>query len=144
MVQASEHSLQNMTTGTLRKTDRFPIIRTTTTEADANPGGDIFGGWILGQMDLAGGIAAYAYTQSRIVTVGIEAMSFHQPVFIGDEVSFYTNVERIGTTSITIKIDAWVKRRNSGENIHVTEGLYTYVAIDEQRRPRNIKREDHV
>lgn len=133
-----------MTTGTLRKTDRFPIIRTTTTEADANPGGDIFGGWLLGQMDLAGGIAAYAYTQTRIVTVGIEAMSFHQPVFIGDEVSFYTEVEKIGTTSITIRIDAWVRRKGSGEDIHVTEGLYTFVAIDDQRRPRQIKREENV
>ena len=144
MTPASEHSLENMTTGTLRKTDRFPIIRTTTTEADANPGGDIFGGWLLGQMDLAGGIAAYAHTQSRIVTVGIEAMSFHQPVFVGDEVSFYTEVERIGNTSITIKIEAWAKRKASGEILHVTEGLYTFVAIDEQRKPKTIKREDNV
>lgn len=144
MKPASEHSLENMTTGTIRKTDRFPIIRTTTTEADANPGGDIFGGWLLAQMDLAGGIAAYAYTQGRIVTVGIEAMSFHQPVFIGDEVSFYTEVERIGNTSITIRIEAWAKRKGSGEIFHVTEGLYTFVAIDEQRKPKAIKKDNHV
>ena len=78
MTTASEHSLKNMTTtnqfsGIQPNPDRFPTIRTATTEADANPGGDIFGGWLLGQMDIAGGVTAYAYTQSRIVTVGIEA-----------------------------------------------------------------------
>lgn len=136
---ASEHRMKNMTTEALPKTDRFPTIRTTTTEADANPGGDIFGGWLLGQMDVAGGVCAYAYTQSRIVTVGIEAMSFHQPVFIGDEISFYTDVERVGNTSITIRIDSWAKRKATGELVHVTEGLFTYVAIDENRKPHQIK-----
>lgn len=129
-----------MTTASKVKPDHFPTIRTTTTEADANPGGDIFGGWLLAQMDMAGGICAYAYTQSRVVTVGIEAMSFHQPVFVGDEVSFYTEVERIGKTSIAIKIEAWAERSRTGEIVHVTEGLFTYVAIDGHRQPMEIKK----
>ena len=133
-----------MTTETLNKPDRFPTIRTTTTASDANPGGDIFGGWLLAQMDIAGGVAAYAYVQSRIVTVGIEAMSFHQPVFIGDEVSFYTGVDRIGKTSITVKIEAWAKRKGTNDNVHVTEGLFTYVSIDEKRQPKTIERGSHV
>ncbi len=116
------------------------MIRTTTTAADANPGGDIFGGWLLAQMDVAGGICAYAYAQSRIVTVGIEAMSFHQPVFIGDEVSFFTEVSKVGTTSVTIHIEAWARRKGGGEQVRVTEGLFTYVAIDDQRKPQNILR----
>jgi len=129
-----------MTTVSLIPENRLPTIRTTTTESDANPGGDIFGGWLLGQMDLAGGVEAYAYTQSRIVTVGIEAMSFHQPVFVGDEVSFFTSVKKVGNTSITVSIDAWAKRKNSNDMIHVTEGLYTYVAIDGQRQPKQIRK----
>ena len=136
----SEHSSKNMTTASIAKPGHFPTIRTTTTEADANPGGDIFGGWLLAQMDMAGGICAYAYTQSRVVTVGIEAMSFHQPVFVGDEVSFYTDVAKTGKTSITIRIEAWAKRKQTGELVHVTEGLFTYVAIDDQRQPQEIKK----
>lgn len=128
-----------MTTAPDVQPDRFPTIRTTTAASDANPGGDIFGGWLLAQMDIAGGVAAYAYTQNRIVTVGVEAMSFHQPVFIGDEVSFYTGIHRIGTTSITIDIDAWARRKGTGEYLKVTEGLFTYVAIDENRKPKPIK-----
>lgn len=129
-----------MTTATSPAPERTPTIRTTTTASDANPGGDIFGGWILGQMDIAGGVCAYAYAQSRIVTVGIEAMSFHQPVFIGDEISFYTDVYKVGTTSITIRIEAWATRKGTGDPVHVTEGLYTYVAIDGNRKPQPIVR----
>jgi acyl-CoA thioesterase YciA len=143
MIQASEHSLENMTTASLHAPDRAPIIRTTTTEADANPGGDIFGGWLLGQMDVAGGVHAYAYAQTRVVTVGIEAMSFHQPVFVGEEVSFYTEIEKIGTTSITVKIEAWAKRKSDGRDVHVTEGLFTYVSIDENRQPKPINKAAH-
>ena len=143
MKALSDHSSKNMTTVPISQPGRFPMIRTTTTAADANPGGDIFGGWLLAQMDIAGGISAYATAQSRIVTVGIEAMSFHQPVFIGDEVSFYTDVAKIGTTSITIRIEAWAKRRASGEEIRVTEGLFTYVAINDQRQPQEITRGHH-
>lgn len=124
--------------------EKAPVIVTTTTEADANPGGDIFGGWLLAQMDIAGGVQAYAYTRSRVVTVGIEAMSFHQPVFIGEQVSFFTEVVKVGHTSITIKIEAWAKRGADNRDIHVTEGLFTYVAIDDSRKPREILRNANV
>ena len=127
-----------MTTETVHPDGRIPIIRTTTSPADANPGGDIFGGWLLGQMDLAGGVVAFGHVRNHVVTVGVEAMSFHHPVFIGDEVSFYTEIARIGTTSITIKIEAWVKRKQSGEIVHVTDGLYTYVSIGPDHRPQEI------
>ncbi len=120
------------------QTMRYPTIRTTTTRADANPGGDIFGGWLLGQMDMAGGAKAYAYVGGRIVTVGVEAMSFHQPVFVGDEVSFYTDIVKIGRTSISIRIEAWVRRQSESQAFKVTEGTYTFVAIDENRKPKPI------
>lgn len=132
-----------MTTETIPLKDRQPVIRTTTTYSDANPGGDIFGGWLLAQMDLAGGICAFAYVRNRIVTVGVEAMSFHQPVFIGDEVSFYAEVHHVGKTSIAIKIEAWVKRNKTSEIAHVTDGIYTYVSIGADRSPQGIEKTTH-
>ncbi len=132
-----------MTTETVPFKDRHPVIRTTTTYSDANPGGDIFGGWLLAQMDLAGGVCAYAYVRNRIVTVGVEAMSFHQPVFIGDEVSFFADVKHVGKTSIAIKIEAWVKRKKTGEIAHVTDGIYTYVSIGNDRSPQEISKTAH-
>ncbi len=114
---------------------RIPTIRVIAMPANANPSGDIFGGWILSQMDLAGAAHAYKYAQNRVVTVGIEAMNFHKPVFIGDEVSFFTHIEKVGKTSITIKIDSWAFRRTCSCYEKVTEGLYTYVTIDDQRNP---------
>lgn len=107
--------------------------------ADTNGNGDIFGGWLLSQMDIAGGIYAYKMTQSRNVTVAIDAMTFRKPVFVGDLVSVYTDTIRIGRTSITIRIEAWVTRRNESHTILVTDGNFTYVAIDEQGRPQPIK-----
>ena len=115
------------------------VIKTITTLADANPGGGIFGGWLLAQMDLAGGICAFAQVRNRIVTVGVEAMSFHQPVFIGDEVSFYTDVHNIGQTSISVRIETWAKRKMTSEIIHVTDGIYTYVSIGPDRKPQEIQ-----
>lgn len=119
---------------------RDPIIETTAVVEDANPGGDIFGGWLLAQMDLAGAGRAFSYVRGRIVTVGVEAMSFHQPVFVGDDVLFFTDIERVGNTSITIKIECWSKRKINQNYVQVTEGLYTYVAIDRQREPISIAR----
>lgn len=127
-----------MTTETLSLKNRFPVIRTTTTYSDANPGGDIFGGWLLAQMDVAGGVYAHAYARNRVVTVGVEAMSFHEPVFIGDEVSFYADVVKAGRTSISVRIEAWVKRKSSGDIVHVTDGIYTYVSIGQDRKPQPI------
>ena len=117
---------------------RIPTIRVIAMPADSNPAGDVFGGWILSQMDLAGAAHAYKFAKNRVVTVGIEAMNFHKPVFIGDEVSFFTHMERVGKTSITIKIDSWAFRRKGGAYEKVTEGLYTYVTIDAERNPVSI------
>jgi acyl-CoA thioesterase YciA len=115
--------------------NRIPTIRTFPMPADSNANGDIFGGWILSQMDLSGGARAYEYCNGRVVTVGIEAMTFYKPVYIGDEVSFYTDVVKTGRTSVTIKIESWARRRHTREYIKVTEGLFTFVHIDENRQP---------
>ena len=111
-------------------------IRTVAMPADANPSGDIFGGWLLSQMDVAGGIIAHRIAMGRTVTVAVDAMKFHQPVFVGDVLCCYAAVARIGRTSIAVKVEAWAERRNSTVRVKVTEGVYTYVAIDDQRRPR--------
>ena len=115
-----------------------PAIRAVPMPADANQNGDIFGGWVLSQMDIAGGLVAARRAQGRVATVAITAMSFHQPVLVGDEVSFYGAVERVGRSSIAVKIEAWVRRGLSGEPIKVTEGLFTYVAIGTDRKPRPV------
>ncbi|MGQ0526666.1 MAG: acyl-CoA thioesterase [Alphaproteobacteria bacterium] len=114
---------------------RNSTIRLIAMPADANPSGDIFGGWILAHMDLAGGAHAFKHLNHRVVTVGIEAMSFHKPVFIGDDVAFYTKIFRTGRTSVTIKIESWAYRRNGEGYVKVTEGLFTYVQIDDNRVP---------
>ena len=113
-------------------------LRTIAMPADANPSGDIFGGWLLSQMDLAGGVAAAQRAQGRVATVAIEAMKFHKPVMVGDEVSCYCTIARTGTTSITIHIESWVRRAQGRERIKVTEGMFTYVALDAGRKPRPI------
>ena len=121
--------------------DLSPIIRTKTTRNDANPAGDIFGGWILAQMDLAGGVAAYGYVGNRVVTVAVDSTSFHHPVFVGDDISFYTDIVRVGTTSIAVKISAWVKRPTVTDPIFVTEGVFTFVSVDHDNKPQKIKKE---
>ncbi len=113
-----------------------PALRTLAMPADANPAGDIFGGWVLAQMDLAGGLPAVRRAEGRIVTVAVEAMRFHQPVFIGDLVTCYARVVRSGRTSMHVKIETWVMRHRDGEEVMVTEGTFVYVAVDEEGRPR--------
>jgi acyl-CoA thioesterase YciA len=107
-----------------------PAIRTVAMPADTNPHGDIFGGWLLCQMDLAGASIATRRAGGRVVTVAITAMAFHRPVCVGDEVTCYGSVEKIGNTSITIKIESWVRRGTGTTPIKVTEGLFTYVRVD--------------
>ena len=120
-----------------------PSLRTVAMPADANPSGDIFGGWIMSQMDLAGAIYASYIVKGRIVTVAVKGMTFHLPVFIGDQVSCYCKTSRIGTTSISIHIETWVRRKQSAEqNLKVTEATYTYVVIDQHRKPIAIQRID--
>lgn len=117
---------------------REPALRAIAMPADANPSGDIFGGWLLSQMDLAGGVVAVRRAKGRVATVAVTGMNFHLPVFIGDEVSCYAEIVKIGRSSIALKVDSWVRRGMSGEHVKVTEGLFTYVAIGPDRRPRPV------
>ena len=105
--------------------------------ADANPAGDIFGGWILSQMDITGGIAASRRARGRCATVGVKEMAFHRPVHIGDLVRCYATIERVGRTSITVDVQVWAASHSElvAEQL-VTEGIFTYVAIDQDRKPR--------
>jgi acyl-CoA thioesterase YciA len=119
-----------------------PALRAIAMPADANPYGDIFGGWLLSQMDLAGGAVARRRAKGRTATVAITAMTFHRPVFIGDEVTCYAQIVKVGRTSITVKVESWVRRGIGEEQIAVTEGIFTYVAIDEDRKPRPVPPDD--
>jgi len=119
-----------------------PALRAIAMPADPNPHGDIFGGWLLSQMELAGGAAARRRAKGRTVTVAITAMTFHRPVFVGDEVSCYAEIIKVGKTSVTVKVESWVRRGIGDEHIPVTEGIFTYVAVGEDRRPRPVPPED--
>lgn len=118
-----------------------PALRTIAMPADTNANGDMFGGWLLAQMDLAGSVIATQTSKSRVATVGIEALNFERPVFVGDEVSCYTRIEKIGRTSITVSIETWARRARRGKVVKVTEGLFTYVAIGDDRRPIPVLRD---
>ncbi|MFN3930552.1 MAG: acyl-CoA thioesterase [Brevundimonas sp.] len=106
--------------------------------ADTNPEGDIFGGWLLAHMDLAGATPAFEMAQGRCVTVALDAMVFHQPVSVGDEVSLHATVLKTGRTSIRVHVEAWKRSRNEAhaEAVRVTEGVFTYVAIGPDKSPR--------
>lgn len=109
--------------------------------ADTNPDGDIFGGWLLSQMDIGGALLAKREAQTRVVTVAIEKMKFVQPVFVGDTLKIYSKIEKIGNTSITINVEAWAERDRIGKLVKVTEGLFSYVAFDKHRNPIPVKRQ---
>ena len=115
-------------------------LRTLAMPRDANPSGDIFGGWVLSQMDIAAGMTASQRSHGRVATVAIDAMSFQLPVFVGDILCVYTDIVRIGTTSMKIHVEAWALREKVGVNVKVTEGLFTFVAIDQDRKPRPVPR----
>lgn len=119
--------------------NKVPSIRAVAMPADTNPSGDIFGGWVLSQMDLAGSVLARQITKKRVTTVAVDKMRFHKPIMVGDIVSFYTEVNRTGNTSITIDITTMVTRKNNllGEDqaIMVTEGKFVYVCIDAKGKP---------
>ncbi|OQW60260.1 MAG: acyl-CoA thioesterase [Proteobacteria bacterium SG_bin9] len=106
--------------------------------ADTNANGDIFGGWLLSQMDIAGGIHASKVAKGRSVTVAIDAMTFRKPVYVGDVVSVYTDTIRTGRTSIAVSVEAWVQRRQETALVLVTDGRFTYVAINDQGQPHAI------
>ena len=115
-------------------------IRTLAMPADTNPAGDIFGGWVMSQMDIAGAIAAVERVGGRVVTVAVEAMTFIAPVKVGDVLCVYTTIERIGTTSITVGIEAWARRNRVADRVKVTDGRFVYVALGEDGAKRVIAR----
>lgn len=113
-------------------------LRVVAMPRDANPGGDIFGGWTLSQMDLAGGVFAARAAKGRVATVAIDAMKFLRPIAVGDEVSCYCHLVDRGDTSLTVKVETWAHGRSAEASEKVTEGVFTFVAIDEQGRPRQL------
>ena len=113
-------------------------VRTLAMPADTNPAGDIFGGWVMSQMDIAGAIAAVARAQGRVVTVAVEGMTFIAPVKVGDILCVYTAIERVGTTSITVAIEAWVRRNRIAEREQVTAGRFVYVALGPDGEKRKV------
>lgn len=119
-----------------------PAIRTVAMPADANPSGDIFGGWLMSQMDLAGGTLAHQRAKGRCVTVAVDALTFLVPVHVGDIVSCYAEIVRIGRTSLTTRIEVWAQSHQGGAQRKVTEGSFTYVALDPSRKPRVLPAED--
>lgn len=115
--------------------DEMPVIRTIAMPADTNPAGDIFGGWLMAQMDLAAGNVAVRRARGRCATIAVDGMSFLKPVFVGDEVSLYARIVSSGRTSMRIAVEAWRRRREEEEAQRVTEATFTFVAIGEDRRP---------
>ncbi|MDP1729665.1 MAG: acyl-CoA thioesterase [Devosia sp.] len=113
-------------------------IRTLAMPADTNPAGDIFGGWVMSQMDIAGAIAAVERVRGRVVTVAVDSMTFIAPVKVGDVLCVYTAIERVGTTSITIAVEAWARRNRLADRVKVTDGRFVYVALGEDGGKRAI------
>ena len=116
---------------------KMPSLRVVPMPADANQHGDIFGGWIMAQVDIAGGVAAAARARGRVATVAVNAFQFKQPVFIGDLLSFYADIVRVGNTSITVNVEVFAQRNPADiETVKVTEATLTYVATGPDRKPR--------
>ena len=118
---------------------REPILRVVPRPGDINSNGHIFGGWVLSQMDIAAGIVAAREANGPVATIAIEAMKFITPILLHDVISVYAEVERIGRTSIAIRIEVVASRGRGASHVKVTEGLFTFVALDEQARPRPVK-----
>ena len=132
------HGHHLMTSNTL-PSDRQPTLRLMATPHDTNVAGDIFGGWIMSQIDIAGAVAAHKRAAGRVVTVAVNSIQFHQPVFIGDMVSYYAEIERVGNSSLTVHVDVYAERdRGIAECVKVTQATLTYVAVDEARKPRPV------
>jgi acyl-CoA thioesterase YciA len=119
--------------------DREPVLRVVPMPADSNPTGDIFGGWIMSQVDIAGAIPSIRLAKGRVATVAVNSFVFRQPVLIGDIVSFYAEVARVGRTSITVNVEVYAQRGTAEEvTVKVTEATLTYVAVDANRQPRPV------
>jgi acyl-CoA thioesterase YciA len=126
-----------MTTG---KTEREPILRVVPGPSDINANGHIFGGWVLSQMDIAAGIVASREAQGSVATVAIDAMEFISPILLRDLISVYARVERVGRTSIAIRIEVVATRDRGTTEVKVTDGLFTFVALDDNHQPRPVRR----
>ena len=119
--------------------DKEPVLRVVPMPADVNQHGDIFGGWIMAQVDIAGGVMAARHARGRVATVAVNSFTFKQPVFIGDLVTFYAEVTRVGKTSITVDVEVYAQRNPKDLiTVRVTEAVLTYVAVGDDRRPREI------
>jgi acyl-CoA thioesterase YciA len=118
---------------------RVPVIRVTAMPSDTNPEGDIFGGWLMSQMDLAAGSVAFHTCQGRAATVAMDGMVFYRPVKVGDEISCYAELLKVGRTSMTIHVETWRREREADHGEKVTEATFTFVALDEERRPRPVR-----
>ncbi|MDS4023012.1 MAG: acyl-CoA thioesterase [Candidatus Competibacter sp.] len=120
--------------------DRQPTVRILAMPAHTNPNGNIFGGWIMAQMDVAGSVVAVEYAGGRVTTVAVTSMEFHKPVFVGDLVSCFARIQKVGSTSITVKVEVFVQRARDGKLLSdkVTEAVIIYVAIDDEGRPRKL------
>lgn len=122
---------------------REPTIRVAAMPSDANYTGDIFGGWLMGQVDIAGSIPALHRAKGRVATVAVNSFQFRQPIFVGDVVSFYTRITRVGNTSITVEVEVYAQRDPAKPIcVKVTEATLTYVAVDEDRKPRVVPPEE--
>lgn len=115
-----------------------PVIRVTAMPKDANPYGDIFGGWLMSLMDSGAGLVAARRSRGRAVTVAMDGMQFHLPVSVGDEVSVYATLGKVGRTSMAIDVETWRRHRHEEERVKVTQARFTFVAIDENRHPRPV------
>ncbi len=118
---------------------RTPILRTLAMPADTNPSGDIFGGWVMSQMDIASAICASERAQGRVVTAAVDSMSFLQPVRVGDILCVYADVIRVGNTSLSVHVEAWVRRNIIQERLRVTEANFVFVALGKDGKPQQIK-----
>ena len=128
-----------MTDETKLPHDKEPVLRVVPMPADANQHGDIFGGWIMSHVDIAGGVLAARHARGRVATVAVNSFQFKQAVFIGDVVSFYADIVRVGNTSITVNVEVYAQRTPTDiETVKVTEATLTYVATGPDRRPRPV------
>lgn len=132
-----QHLSNNSTNTVLPPPERHAVLRVMPQPADANIHGDVFGGWIMAQVDIAGSIPATRRAAGRVATVAVNSFTFKQPVFVGDLLSFYAEIIKVGTTSLTISVEVYAERqRLELEVVKVTEAILTYVATDDQRKRR--------
>lgn len=124
--------------------ERSPILRVMPGPSDINANGHIFGGWVLSQMDIAAGIVASRHAMGSVATVAIEAMEFIEPIHLRDLISVYATVERVGRTSMGVRIEVIAHRDLGATEVKVTEGLFTFVALDKDNRPRPVKQPDQT